>query len=144
MTRRILILIVGTCALLNAAARVVVTGVTSDCIASSSQRTAGVDVLIFPKSAQLANLIDSVLKASDDNVFNRFNKLIKYVKSAKALSRTKSDNTGSFMAEIPELDKVIVFGYMETEDNPLYWMYSEVDIGHRSRVSVALDYCRPH
>jgi len=83
------------------------------------------------------------LKASDDNVFDRFGKLLKYVKRAKALSHTKSDDAGSFRAEIPALDKVIVFGYMEIEDNPLYWMYSEVDIGHRSRVTVALDYCRP-
>ena len=144
MTNRILILIACTCAFLNAAAaRVVVTGVTSDCIAGHSQRTAGVDVFIFPKSAQLANLTDGVLQASDDNVFNRLDKLIKYVKRTKALSHTNSDNTGSFRAEIPELDKVIVFGYMETEDNPLYRMYSEADIGHRSRVSVALDYCRP-
>lgn len=145
MTCRILLLlIVGTCAFLNAAApRVVVTGTTSDCVASRSQRTPRVDVFIFPKSAQLATLIDSVLKASDDNVFDRFGKLLKYVKRAKALSHTKSDDAGSFRAEIPALDKVIVFGYMEIEDNPLYWMYSEVDIGHRSRVTVALDYCRP-
>ena len=82
MTNRILIVIACTCAFWSAAAaRVVVTGVTSDCIAGHSQRTAGVDVFIFPKSAQLANLTDSVLKASDDNVFNRLDKLIKICKT---------------------------------------------------------------
>jgi len=101
-------------------------------------------VFLLPKSPQLITLINSVLKSNDENAFDRFDKLLKFVKGAKALARTKSDHAGSFRAEIPAVEDLIVFGYMETEDNPLYWMHSEVKLDHRSTLSVTLDYCKSH
>jgi hypothetical protein len=139
-----LMLLVGACFSLHSERFVVITGTTLDCVGDRSQRTAGVEVFVFPRSAQLMNLIDGARKATDENIFDRFNRLIKYVKSTKTLARTHSDTQGLFKIEIPESDKVIVFGYMETEDNPFYWMYSEIDIGHRSLVSVPLNYCKKH
>lgn len=97
---------------------------------------------VFPKSPTLTNLIDGVTKATDQNILERFAKLIKYVKGTRALAHTKSDHGGSFRVEIPDLNKIIVLGYPETEDDSFYWMHSEIDIAHRSSVSITLDYCQ--
>jgi hypothetical protein len=138
-----LILAVCACAVCAAApARVVVTGATSDCLAGRVYRTAGVEVVILPKSSKLTTLIEDVLKSTDETALDCFNKLMKFVKGTKALARTKSDRSGSFTAEVSPVDRLVVFGYMETEDNPMYWMHADVDISHRSQVSVLLDYCK--
>ena len=143
MNRRISTLILAICGCCTAAPeRAVLTGTTLDCVAGTARRTAGVEVSIFPKSPQLTSLIEGVQKATDENIFYRFDKLIKFVKGTRALARVKSDSNGAFKVEIPALGQVIVFGYMETEDNPFYWMHSDVDIAHRSSVTVVLDYCK--
>jgi hypothetical protein len=125
------------------AARLVVTGSTLDCLAGKTYHTAGVDVFIFAESPALRTLIENVLKSNDDNVFDRFNRLIKFMRGGAALAHTKSDRNGSFKAEIPASEKLIVLGYMETEDNPLYWMHTDVNVNRQAMVSVILDYCKP-
>jgi hypothetical protein len=143
MDYRFACLVVALSGLCSAAPQeTVVTGTTSSCVDGKTVHTSDVEISVFPRSEKLASLIDSVLKATDANVFDRFDKLIKYVKGTKALARTTSDATGSFRVKIPLLDNVTVFGYMETEDNPFYWMHSEVDVAHRSAVSVVLSYCK--
>jgi len=143
MNRRISALILAVFGCCGAAQqRVIITGTTLDCVANKTLRTAGVEIFIFPNSPQLSSLIGNVLKATDENVFERFGALVKYMKGTKALAHTRSDGNGSFKTEIPERDKVIVIGYMETEDNPLYWMHAELEIGHKPSVTVVLDYCK--
>lgn len=122
--------------------RVVIVGTTLDCIGGKAHHTVGVEVFVFPRSPTLTNLIGGVTKATDQNVFDRFGKLIKYVKGTRALAHTKSNRDGSFRVEIPDQDKIIVLGYLETEDDPFYWMHSDIDIAHRSSVSITLDYCQ--
>jgi hypothetical protein len=120
--------------------RVVITGTTLDYFGKAYQ-TVGVEVFVFPRSPTLTNLIDGVTNATDQNIFDRFGKLIKYVKGTRALARTKSDRDGSFRVEIPDLEKIIVLGDLETEDDPFYWTHSDIDIARRSSVSITLDYC---
>jgi hypothetical protein len=143
MTNKVDALILAAHLVSNAApARLVVTGSTLDCLAGKVYHTAGVDVFILAESPQLRTPIESVLKSNDDNVFDRFSKSIRFVRGGKALAHTKSDHNGSFKVEIPASEKLIVFGYAETEDNPLYWMHTDVNVNHQSTVSVILDYCR--
>jgi len=142
MRRKLCVLLLA-CGVCHAAPeRTVVTGNTQDCLAGKVYRTAGVEVSVLPKSAQLVALIEAVQKANDNNVFDRFDKLIQFVHGAKTLGRTKSGRDGSFRVEIPAVEEVIVFGYLETEDNPFYWMSIEVNLNHRRTVSVTLDYCQ--
>jgi len=145
MKSKICALILAGCAICGALPEsVLVTGSTLDCLAGKVYHTAGVEVFILPRSPQLIALIDSVLKSNDENVFDRFDKLLKFVKGGKVLAHTKSDRTGSFRAEIPAVEDLVVFGYLETEDNPLYWMYTEANLNHRPTLSVTLDYCKRH
>jgi hypothetical protein len=55
---------------------------------------------------------------------------------------TKSDRNGSFKVEIPASERLIVFSYMETEDNPHYSMHTDVNVNHQSTLFVILDYCK--
>jgi hypothetical protein len=80
--------------------------------------------------------------ASDDKIFDRHDTLIRHLKGPGALARTKTDSGGSFRVEIPPAAKITVFGYIELEDNPLYWIHSDVDVGRRTNVPVVLDDCR--
>ena len=122
--------------------RATVAGSTSDCFAGQTRRVPGVEVYTFPKSPQLAGRIDAVLEATDANIFDRFDRLLRFVRTSKALAHVKSDNNGLFRAEVAADDELIVLGYLETEDNPLYWMHRYVRVDRQSSVSVALDYCR--
>ncbi len=143
MKRRICILVLATSTICSAAPdRVVVTGSSLDCLAGKVYHTPGVEVFVFPKSQQLTMLIDGVLKSTNETVLDRFDKLISFVKSGRALAHTRSDRNGFFRAEIPAKENLTVFGYLEAEDNPLYWMHADVIVNHRPAVSVVLDYCK--
>ena len=127
-----------------APSHIVVTGTTLDCFLHDGPvyRTAGIEVFVFPKTQQLVNLINSMHLPPDDKIFERFEKLLKFIRGPGALARTKSDSRGLFRMEIPVVERIIVLGYLETEDKPLYWMYREVFINKRSTVSVTLDACK--
>jgi len=118
--------------------RIVLTGTALDC---RGGHTSGVQVFVFRRSPPLDHLVEMAEKASDDSIFDRYDKLMSYLKGPGALARTRTDSKGSFRVEIPPAAKITVFGYIETEDNPLYWMHSDVDVGRRTNVPVVLDYC---
>ena len=118
-------------------------GVTLDCSGGKRLRTAGVEVFVFPKSAPLTRLMDNVTQATDATVLERFNDLIAYVKKTKALAHARTDRSGNSIVRVTEHGKLVIIGYLETEDDPLYWMHAETDTSNRSTVAATLDHCRP-
>jgi hypothetical protein len=99
----------------SAPQRVVLTGTVLDC---RGGHTPGEQIFVFRRSQQLDHVVELFEKASDDNIFDRFDGLISYLKGPGALARTKTDRGGYFRVEISPAEKIAVFGYMETEDNP--------------------------
>ena len=118
--------------------RVVLTGTALDCWGG---RTPGEQIFVFRRSPQLGRLVELFEKASDDTIFDRYDRLMSYLKGPGALARTNTDRKGSFRAEIPSAAKITVFGYMEVEDNPFYWTHSDVEAGRLTNVHVVLNHC---
>ena len=142
-TKYLLTLLVALYSFCEAApSSIVVTGTALDCLSDGTvTRMPDVEVFVFPKTRQLVDLISGT-HVEDVRIFERFEKLLKFIRGSNALAHTKSDRRGLFRMIIPAVERIIVLGYMETEDDPLYWMYREVIIDKRSTVSVTLDACK--
>jgi len=130
------------CPLCFAAGNTVLTGTALGCGNHSSVPTPGMEIFVFATSSQLSALIGSFERATDDNIFDRYEKLTKHVKGTKPLARTRSLRDGSFKVDIPSVASVTVVGYMELEDDPLFLVHAEAEIRQRPVVAVALNECR--